>query len=103
MSSKYQSFLCLKLPIIVLVAQKPEGKKICKYYIQKGLGLKSEGTVPLVVCITRLVAQKGLHLITHAIKRAEELVSLLLSFCLPLSVYIFSSVHASFGDATIYL
>lgn len=54
-------------------AQKPEGKKICKYYIQKGLGLKSEGTVPLVVCITRLVAQKGLHLITHAIKRAEEL------------------------------
>lgn len=34
--------------------------------------------VPLVVCITRLVAQKGLHLITHAIKQVEELVSLLL-------------------------
>ena len=33
---------------------------------------------PLVVCITRLVAQKGLHLITHAIKQVEELVSLLL-------------------------
>lgn len=31
--------------------------------------------VPLVVCITRLVAQKGLHLITHAIKLVEELVS----------------------------
>lgn len=36
--------------------------------------------VPLVVCITRLVAQKGLHLITHAIKQVEELVSLLLSY-----------------------
>lgn len=31
--------------------------------------------VPLVVCITRLVPQKGLHLISHAIKRVEELVS----------------------------
>lgn len=93
----------LSVGMLLLVAQKPEGKKICKYYIQKGLGLKAEGTVPLIVCITRLVAQKGLHLITHAIKRAEELVSLLLSFCLPLSVYIFSSVHAGFGDATIYL
>ncbi|XP_037496710.1 probable starch synthase 4, chloroplastic/amyloplastic [Jatropha curcas] len=29
--------------------------------------------VPLVVCISRLVPQKGLHLITHAIKRVEEL------------------------------
>lgn len=66
-------------------AQKPEGKKLCKYYVQRGLGLASEGTldgnhlpditckVPLVVCITRLVPQKGLHLISHAIKRVEEL------------------------------
>lgn len=66
-------------------AQKFEGKKICKHYVQRGLGLASEGlvagnhvpgitnNVPLVVCITRLVAQKGLHLITHAIKRVEEL------------------------------
>lgn len=51
--------------------------------------------VPLIVCITRLVAQKGLHLITHAIKHTEELVSLLSSTCvspsshlsLSLSVY----------------
>ncbi|XP_031374859.1 uncharacterized protein LOC116189363 isoform X2 [Punica granatum] len=64
-----------------------EGKKLCKYYVQKGLGLDLKGDsiikgdntidasvkVPLVVCITRLVAQKGLHLITHAIKRVEEL------------------------------
>jgi pentose-5-phosphate-3-epimerase len=71
----------------LLAAQKPEGKKLCKYYVQRGLGLASEGTldgnhlpditfkVPLVVCITRLVPQKGLHLISHAIKRVEELVS----------------------------
>ncbi|KAF3970148.1 hypothetical protein CMV_006129 [Castanea mollissima] len=66
-------------------AQNPEGKKLCKYYVQRGLGLASEGIldgnhvldmthkVPLVVCITRLVPQKGLHLISHAIKRVEEL------------------------------
>ncbi|KDP46955.1 hypothetical protein JCGZ_07972 [Jatropha curcas] len=66
-------------------AQNLEGKKICKYYVQRGLGLapKSIGAgnyvpdemlkVPLVVCISRLVPQKGLHLITHAIKRVEEL------------------------------
>lgn len=33
---------------------------------------------PLVVCITRLVPQKGLHLISHAIKHIEELVSITL-------------------------
>ncbi|XP_068332033.1 uncharacterized protein [Pyrus communis] len=61
-------------------AQNPEGKKLCKYYVQRGLGLASGYhvpdtalKVPLVVCITRLVAQKGLHLITHAIKQVEEL------------------------------
>ncbi|KAA8522656.1 hypothetical protein F0562_009182 [Nyssa sinensis] len=59
-------------------AQKTEGKKICKYFVQRGLGLPSGGITagnhaPLVVCITRLVAQKGLHLITHAIKHVEEL------------------------------
>ncbi|CAI0628183.1 unnamed protein product [Linum tenue] len=62
-----------------------EGKKLCKQYVQRGLGLISEASgsgnqmpdaapeVPLVICITRLVPQKGLHLITHAIKRIEEL------------------------------
>ncbi|KAJ8768029.1 hypothetical protein K2173_020969 [Erythroxylum novogranatense] len=66
-------------------AQNMEGKKVCKYYVQRGLGLASESIeagnhmsdvtlrVPLVVCITRLVHQKGLHLITHAIKRVAEL------------------------------
>lgn len=63
-------------------AYETAGKRICKHYVQRGLGLASEGInasshvtgrVPLVVCITRLVAQKGLHLITHAIKRVGEL------------------------------
>ncbi|KAG9449378.1 hypothetical protein H6P81_009343 [Aristolochia fimbriata] len=65
--------------------QNAKGKKICKHYVQKGLGLSTECTlvrkalvagekrVPLVVCITRLVTQKGLHLIHYAIKRVEEL------------------------------
>ncbi|KAL7096219.1 hypothetical protein ACP275_10G068800 [Erythranthe tilingii] len=51
-------------------AKKVEGKKQCKVYVQRGLGLDPEGDidkVPLVVCITRLVAQKGLHLIMNAI------------------------------------
>ncbi|KAL3533192.1 hypothetical protein ACH5RR_006713 [Cinchona calisaya] len=60
-------------------ADKFQGKKICKHFVQRGLGLALEDSssgihqVPLVVCITRLVAQKGLHLITYAIQRVEEL------------------------------
>lgn len=59
-----------------------EEKKTCKHFVQLGLGLASEGhpmgshapdKVPLVVCITRLVPQKGLHLITHAIKYVKEI------------------------------
>lgn len=82
---------CLNSLNFSLADQKPEGKKFCKYYVQRGLGLASEGTqdgnrladitykAPLVVCITRLVPQKGLHLISHAIKHIEELVSITLS------------------------
>ncbi|XP_019249227.1 PREDICTED: uncharacterized protein LOC109228554 isoform X2 [Nicotiana attenuata] len=63
-------------------ASKIEGKRICKQFVQRGLSLPFESIkqstcvadqVPLVICITRLVAQKGLHLITHAIKHVEEL------------------------------
>ncbi|XP_076898307.1 uncharacterized protein LOC143551850 [Bidens hawaiensis] len=48
------------------------GKELCKQYLQRGLGLAFEGRVPLVVCISRLVAQKGLHLIKHAISHIEK-------------------------------
>lgn len=58
-----------------------EGKRICKQYVQRGLGLEATHTqtaskrksVPLVVCITRLVAQKGIHLIRYALSRIDQL------------------------------
>ncbi|KAI7731493.1 hypothetical protein M8C21_006294 [Ambrosia artemisiifolia] len=53
-------------------AHNTDGKKVCKQYLQRGLGLAFEGRVPLVVCISRLVAQKGLHLIKHAINHIEK-------------------------------
>lgn len=82
-------FLLCIFSLLILIsccaAKNLEGKRTCKHFVQKGLGLAygdrvSDTTtkIPLVVCITRLVAQKGLHLITRAIKRVEELVSLLL-------------------------
>lgn len=85
-STKVPDFSVTNFMILFLslVAKKVGGKKICKHFVQKGLGLASEdtengnyaaGRVPLIVCITRLVAQKGLHLIRHAIKLVEQLVS----------------------------
>lgn len=71
--------------VYYFAANKIEGKKLCKLFVQRGLGLALEGVpqdpdkVPLVVCITRLVAQKGLHLITNALNYVKELVSLSLS------------------------
>lgn len=62
-----------------MAANNIEGKKICKLFVQRGLGLTPEAEnstkVPLVICITRLVAQKGLHLITNAIRHVETHVS----------------------------
>ncbi|XP_051132077.1 uncharacterized protein LOC127252099 [Andrographis paniculata] len=59
-------------------SNKLEGKNICKLYVQRGLGLdpghlSNPDKAPLVICITRLVAQKGLHLIINAIRYVEEL------------------------------
>ncbi|CAI5977360.1 unnamed protein product [Closterium sp. NIES-64] len=77
------------------------GKMLCKHYVQRGLGLTPEITPeaaeklaadvsagpvadsaltqlvtgersPLVVCVTRLVAQKGIHLIRHAIYQTHK-------------------------------
>jgi starch synthase len=50
-----------------------EGKALCKRYLQRGLGLAEAPEKPLVACITRLVPQKGIHLIRHAVYRAVEL------------------------------
>ncbi|CAN8231522.1 unnamed protein product [Cochlearia groenlandica] len=51
-----------------------QGKEENKYALRKQLGLSSaEPKRPLVGCITRLVPQKGVHLIRHAIYRTLEL------------------------------
>ncbi|KAL5730730.1 starch synthase [Ranunculus cassubicifolius] len=48
-----------------------EGKKASKEALQQRLGLK-KADLPLVGIITRLTAQKGIHLIKHAIWRTLE-------------------------------
>lgn len=50
-----------------------EGKAICKKYLQMGLGMTTEGDKPLVVCISRLVPQKGIDLIRHAIVHTKKM------------------------------
>uniref|UniRef100_A0A0D9V520 Starch synthase, chloroplastic/amyloplastic n=1 Tax=Leersia perrieri TaxID=77586 RepID=A0A0D9V520_9ORYZ len=51
-----------------------QGKAANKTFLRKQLGLNTEDTSqPLVACITRLVPQKGLHLIRHAIYKTAEL------------------------------
>lgn len=42
------------------------GKRLCKRYVQQGLGLDVDPAAPLVICVTRLVPQKGIHLIKRA-------------------------------------
>ncbi|KAK9696935.1 hypothetical protein RND81_08G005600 [Saponaria officinalis] len=51
-----------------------QGKAENKAALRKHLGLsRSDSTKPLVGCVTRLVPQKGVHLIRHAIYRTIEL------------------------------
>lgn len=45
----------------------PAGKALCKRFVQRGLGLDVDAAKPLMVCITRLVPQKGIHLIRAAL------------------------------------
>ena len=47
-------------------------KAVCKKYVQRGLGLKEDASACLVVCISRLVPQKGVHLIERAIRTTRE-------------------------------
>lgn len=68
-----------------------EGKKAAKKELQSRLGL-AQTDRPLVGIVTRLTAQKGIHLIKHAIWRTLErggqvhtidrIASLLLSLCI---------------------
>ena len=49
-----------------------EAKAALKKYVQTGLGLEVNPDKPLIICVSRLVPQKGLHLIRHAIDRTAE-------------------------------
>jgi starch synthase len=49
-----------------------EGKALCKRYLQEGLGMDVNPDKPLVVCVSRLVPQKGTPLIMHAISHAKD-------------------------------
>jgi starch synthase len=48
-----------------------EGKRAAKKALQQKLGLQ-QTDVPVVGIISRLTAQKGIHLIKHAIHRVLE-------------------------------
>lgn len=50
----------------------PEGKSLCKKYLQRGLGMSEDPGKPLVAVISRLVPQKGIHLIERAIVKTAE-------------------------------
>ena len=43
------------------------GKKVAKEFVQRGLGLDVDPSIPLIICVTRLVPQKGVHLIKRAL------------------------------------
>ncbi|EFN53763.1 hypothetical protein CHLNCDRAFT_25546 [Chlorella variabilis] len=53
--------------------QQQEGKALCKRFLQQGLGMTVDPKKPLVAVISRLVPQKGIHLIEHAVQRTVEL------------------------------
>jgi len=54
-------------------AAHPEGKALCKRFLQRGLGLDEDPAKPMVAVVTRLVPQKGIHLIEHAASRCAAL------------------------------
>jgi len=49
-----------------------EGKALCKKYLQMGLGMDVNPDKPLVVCVSRLVPQKGIELIKHSIPHTKS-------------------------------
>ena len=57
------------LPLPYTPATSAAGKAAAKRYVQLGLGFEPDPAAPLAVCITRLVPQKGVHLIRHSIHR----------------------------------
>jgi starch synthase len=54
------------LPLPYTASTAAAGKSASKKFVQLGLGLALDPAAPLAVCISRLVPQKGVHLIRHA-------------------------------------
>ncbi len=50
-------------------ASVPDGKALCKQFLQQGFGMDVSPDKPLVAVISRLVPQKGIHLIEHSVGR----------------------------------
>ena len=61
------------LPLSFDATTAAAGKAAMKKYVQRGLGLAEDPAAPLVVVVSRLVAQKGIHLLHHAVQRCEAL------------------------------
>ena len=61
------------LPLSFDASSAAAGKAAMKKYVQRGLGLAEDPAAPLVVVVSRLVAQKGIHLLHHAVQRCEAL------------------------------
>ena len=51
-------------------ASTPQGKAFCKEYLQRGLGMTVDKNKPLVAVVSRLVPQKGVHLLKAACYRS---------------------------------
>ncbi len=48
-------------------ARQPQGKKTCKAALQRAVGLNENPEVPIVACVSRLVAHKGFDLVTSVL------------------------------------
>ena len=59
------------LPLSFDASTATTGKAALKQYVQRGLGLAEDPRAPIIVVVSRLVAQKGIHLLHHAVQRAE--------------------------------
>lgn len=46
----------------------PEGKAVCKAYLQRVSGLREDPRIPVLACVSRLVEEKGFDLILSALK-----------------------------------
>lgn len=53
-------------------ARYPQGKKTCKAALQKAVGLNEDPNVPIIACVSRLVAHKGFDLVLDALHGIME-------------------------------